>query len=333
MTSRAYRAIGVCLCVGALLLAYGGPGVAATKVKTKATEALPAEPSASASVAVRAADPAFAAFDDGRYLTKLALAKTAAAAGEPAANTLLGRMYAEGLGVGKDPQQAAEWYRKAADLGDANAQFALGLMLVRGQGVKQDRTAAADLFEKSAKAGIEAAKYNLGLLYISGDGRPADAKRAAALITEAAKGGDPQARYDLGQMFANGAGVPADDAQAAHWTELAAQAGLSDAQVEYGVMLFKGRGVAPDKSRAAWYFTAAAEHGNPIGQNRLANLYAYGVVYTKDLVTAAKWHLLARRAGVSDFKLDVFLAALTPEQRKQADKDAADWLERNNPAP
>ena len=37
---------------------------------------------------------------------------------------------------------AAAWYRKAAEQGDANAQFNLGLMYAKGQGVPQDYAAA-----------------------------------------------------------------------------------------------------------------------------------------------------------------------------------------------
>ena len=316
-----------------LLLGLVLPSLAANTVKTKTTGAAPAAVEAPTAEAMPPRDPAYAAFDDGRYLTALELAKTAAAAGEPTAHTLIARLYAEGLGVQRDPKVAADWYGKAAELGDVNAQFALGLLYAKGDGVPKDLDAAAHLFEQAAKAGSVPAKYNLGLLYASGDGRPQDVVKAAALITEAAKGGEPQARFDLGQMYANGAGVQVDEILAAHWTELAAAAGLTDAQVEFAVMLFKGRGTLIDKSRAAWYFTAAAEHGNPIAQNRLANLYAYGVVYTKDVVTAAKWHLLARKAGVSDFRLDLLLGTLKPEQRAQADADATQWLERVNPTP
>jgi len=95
--------------------------------------------------------------------------------------------------------------------------------------------------------------------------------------------------------------------------------------VEYGVMLFKGEGVAADETRAAKLFRQAAEQGNPIAQNRLARLYANGVVVKADPVQAAKWHLLARGAGVSDFTLDLMLAKLTKEQRAEAEKDADGW--------
>ena len=64
-----------------------------------------------------------------------------------------------------------------------------------------------------------------------------------------------------------------------------------------------------------------------MAQNRLARLYANGVVVTADPVEAAKWHLLAREAGVSDFSLDILLAKLTKEQRAKAEKEADDWRE------
>jgi TPR repeat protein len=95
--------------------------------------------------------------------------------------------------------------------------------------------------------------------------------------------------------------------------------------VEYGVMLFKGEGVAVDEARAAGLFRKAAEQGNPVAQNRLARLYANGVVVAADPVQAAKWHLLAREAGVSDFSLDLVLAKLTKEQREAADKAVEEW--------
>ena len=92
-------------------------------------------------------------------------------------------------------------------------------------------------------------------------------------------------------------------------------------------MLFKGEGVAVDEKKGAKLFRLAAEQGNAVAQNRLARLYANGVVVEADPVEAAKWHLLAREAGVSDFSLDILLAKLTKEQRAKAEKEADDWRE------
>ncbi|MEX2479380.1 MAG: tetratricopeptide repeat protein [Gammaproteobacteria bacterium] len=54
------------------------------------------------------------------------------------AQYFLGRMYADGQGVAKDPERAAEWYRKAAEQGVADAQFRLGQLYENGDGVPTD---------------------------------------------------------------------------------------------------------------------------------------------------------------------------------------------------
>ena len=94
-------------------------------------------------------------------------------------------------------------------------------------------------------------------------------------------------------------------------------------------MLFKGQGVAVDEARAAKLFRLAAEDGNPVAQNRLARLYANGVAVKADPVEAAKWHLLAREAGVSDFSLDIVLSKLTKDERVKAEKAAEEWRENH----
>lgn len=66
----------------------------------------------------------------------LGLYRKSAAQGDPAGQFGLGRAYAEGMGVPKDPVQALEWYRKAEaqnygpaldELGRAHRAGALGL--------------------------------------------------------------------------------------------------------------------------------------------------------------------------------------------------------------
>ncbi len=55
-------------------------------------------------------DAAYEAFDQGKYSTALSLAEQAAGEGDPQAHALVARIYAEGLGVGKDEITAARWY-------------------------------------------------------------------------------------------------------------------------------------------------------------------------------------------------------------------------------
>jgi TPR repeat protein len=81
-----------------------------------------------------------AAFQSADYPAALRELEPAAKAGEPDAAFVLGRMYAAGLGVAKDPVRAVELFRVAAERGHAEAQHNLGAALFLGEGVEQDMT-------------------------------------------------------------------------------------------------------------------------------------------------------------------------------------------------
>src|SRR5581483_5251886 len=128
------------------------------------------------------ADLAYGAYQNGRYLTAFALAmKRAEALADPVAMTLLGELYANGLGVATNDQKAADWYKLAADRGDRNAMFALGMFRLVGRAGPADRAEAARLFQSAADRGHAAAAYNLALLYLEGQVFPQDFAKAAQL--------------------------------------------------------------------------------------------------------------------------------------------------------
>src|ERR1700692_1611980 len=75
----------------------------------------------------RAVEPdlEYGAFQRGYYLTALSLAtQRATEKSDPKAMTLIGEIYANGLGIPQNDAKASEWYRFAANRGDANAMFA-----------------------------------------------------------------------------------------------------------------------------------------------------------------------------------------------------------------
>ena len=107
-------------------------------------------------------DAAYEAFDQGQYVTALQLAVKGAERGEPQAHTLIGRIYAEGLGTSKNTPLAAQWYARGAELGDPEAMFAYGLMLAEGKGVEEDRVAAGRYFEAAAAKQASARELQSG---------------------------------------------------------------------------------------------------------------------------------------------------------------------------
>src|SRR5262245_21156649 len=126
-------------------------------------------------------DVAYGAFQRGFYLTAFNEAAKRAQQNDPAAMTLLGELYGQGLGVARDDSKAAQWYKMAAAKGDRDAIFALAMFSFQGRAGPRSVDDAARLLEAAAKLGHPSAAYDLGLLYIQGQQFPQDFKRAAEL--------------------------------------------------------------------------------------------------------------------------------------------------------
>lgn len=271
---------------------------------------------------------AYEAFDQGRYLTALELARKAAEQGDPQAHTLIGRIYAEGSGTAQNLALAAKWYARGAELGDPEAMFAYGLQLAQGRGVAKNVISAAGMFEAAASHRHPLANYNLALMFLSGEGKPENPYRAFRHMQFAAEAGVAAAQYDLGNLYSTGTGVDPNAFEAAKWIGKAAAAGHAEAQLEYAVLLFRGHGVPVDEKKGFVLFRSAAEKGLSVAQNRLARCYALGAGVEADAVEAAKWHLIAKAGGVEDEVLDKGLAKLSKADRAKAQKAAEAWRER-----
>lgn len=118
---------------------------------------------------------------------------------------------------GKQPEQAATWFKKAAAQGNVGATFYFGNMLHKGTGVKQDKQSGIALLKQAAGKDFNAANYQLGLIYRDGDGVEKDAAKAFSYIRKAALKGSPNAQWILGMMYLNGEGIAQDYYFAAQW--------------------------------------------------------------------------------------------------------------------
>ncbi len=78
------------------------------------------------------------AFESHDYVQAAPLLLVAAERGVPIAQTYLGYMYQNGLGVPRNYTVAASWLNQAAQQGEPTAQFLLGLLFDKGYGVPQD---------------------------------------------------------------------------------------------------------------------------------------------------------------------------------------------------
>ena len=274
-------------------------------------------------------DMAYGAFQRGHYVTAFSIAtQRVSEQKDVKAMALLGELYANGLGVERDDKKAAEWYGRAVERGDREAMFALAMLQLAGRDGGSNSEQGAKLLATAAKLGHATAAYNLGLLYLEGRMFPQDFGRAAELFRGAAQAGLPEAQYALATLYKEGRGVNKDLTEAVRLLAAASRADNTDAQVEYAIALFNGTGGAERNERlAATLLAKAARKGNPVVQNRLANILAVGRGVQANAVEAVKWHIIAKAGGVSDIPLDTFMQKQTPETRDAGEKAAKPWLD------
>ena len=125
-----------------------------------------------------------------------------------------------------DFEEAARWYRLAAEQGLSEAQNNLGVMLKDGQGVEQDYAEAARWFTMAARQDNMLAQLNLGWLYHAGKGVQQDADSAQYWYERAAEKGHATAQLNLGILLLQ----QADTVAATLWLQQAAEQGNEGAQ-------------------------------------------------------------------------------------------------------
>ncbi|MGZ4779630.1 MAG: hypothetical protein ACXV5L_10555, partial [Thermoanaerobaculia bacterium] len=118
----------------------------------------------------------------------------------------LGEVYQRGEGVTKDLEEAARWYRLAADQEYSAAQRNLGLMYQTGEGVVKDPAQAQRWLRKAAEQGDDDAQYDLGRMLLDGEGALKDRIEGREWLQEAAYQGNEKAKETLDKLRA---GYPA----------------------------------------------------------------------------------------------------------------------------
>jgi TPR repeat protein len=235
--------------------------------------------------------------------------KIYASHGDAKAQYRLGLMYATGKGTSQDLNQAAIWYRKAAEEGNAEAQYQLGSMYDTGKGLPQNFTEASFWYNEAAEQGQATAQ--LGSDKIKQD--------FAALQTSAEKGA-ADAQVSLGKRFAAGNGVAQDDKQAVEWYRKAADQGYAEGQCNLGLSYAEGKGVAKDYAQAVAWYRKAAEQGNAEAQYMLGSMYHKGRGVPQSSIDAYAWLSLAasQKYAAAVKNKDFAISRLTSEQQSQA---------------
>ncbi len=105
-----------------------------------------------------------------------------AGSGDRDAQNNLGLCYQHGYGTPQNYQEAATWFRRAADGGSGTAQFNLGGLYFEGWGFEKNLTLAIEWYTRAAQQREELALLQLGRMYQKGIGVEGNLQRAFILF-------------------------------------------------------------------------------------------------------------------------------------------------------
>jgi len=232
------------------------------------------------------------------YIKNIEAAKT----GDSNAQVEIGNCYINGIGVSKDPEQAYQWYKKAASKNNPVAQYNIGLLYYNGWGLKKNIEKAFSWYLKSAKQGYSMAQYNLGCCYLYGQGIAQDQEKALFWFEQASEQNYPMGSYNAGMCYYNGWGTEKDFTKAVAYFQKAADLGNPMAQLNLGVCYKTGSGVKQDDTKAIYWYKKAADQGEATAAGNLGVCYMEGYGVPKDYAKAVYWLEKANAGGYTAIK-------------------------------
>jgi TPR repeat protein len=143
------------------------------------------------------------------------------------AQIALAYYYETGTFLAREPGQAVDLYRKAAQQGDPLAGWLAGRLYFLGTAGVADREAAQKWLKLSADQNNAYGAYYLGRLMAD-----RDYTKAPRLYKIAADQGLPQAQYYYAKTLRDGRGIPQDRFTAYIWYTIATDAGYAAAGAE-----------------------------------------------------------------------------------------------------
>ena len=204
---------------------------------------------------------------------------------EIAANSILARVYRDGVTTRKDPGKAFDYYIKVAEKEDPWGMAMVGQALMYGDGVKKNGKEAIVWNEKAALAGSEAGMRNLAICYDYGTGTKRNAAKAVEWYKNLLNkmGNDRFAMYRIALCLSDPDGeynvTPTDEnlAEAFDMALKSAEAGEINANYVLGYLYYLGKPVQKDYISAVTYYTKAANAGNQRAKEKLTHFVKNGL--------------------------------------------------------
>lgn len=174
-------------------------------------------------------DVALRAYEDESYIVSLEAFKVLGAKGDKRAQTYVGTIYAEGLGVEEDNDTAFRWFELAAIQKYAEAQYGLGMLHLSGQIDEANTETALQWLRLAARQNHRESQALLGAAHYLGEGADQSFEEALYWLSLASDQEEPHAQKMLGDMYRLGNGVDLDIDMAREKYSLAAASGLDTA--------------------------------------------------------------------------------------------------------
>ncbi len=191
--------------------------------------------------------------------------------GDADAQHSMGQLYLGGEGVGKDTEEAASWFEKAAEQGHVDSMFNLGLMY-SGVGGRRNDSKSRDWYQKAADGGDEEALSALGDLYLEGRGVRRDYAKAMELFSQSESVSN--SLFQIGRIHDRGLGVKSDLEEAIEWWRKGARIDHPGCLYNLGSCYETGDGVRRNMDEAADFYGLAAELDYPEANYNLGVLYS-----------------------------------------------------------
>lgn len=142
-------------------------------------------------------------YANGDYQQALEIWLLKAYEGDPKAQFLLGKMFADGTGTVVDPAESVYWYSRSAEQGNSDAQFELGNAYFHGAGLAADKKSALQWWQLAAGNDHVNAQYHLGRAYFYGINLTQNSDQAIEWFNKAAANGSELAINFLNRIGDN----------------------------------------------------------------------------------------------------------------------------------
>lgn len=175
----------------------------------------------------------------------------------------------------------------------ANAQYEIGKIYESGKEVKRNYEQAAQWYRKAAEQGLEEAQSSLASLY----NHPKllnNKQKAIYWYRKSAEQGNSFSQMFLASTFYGGDGVPKNYKESVKWYRKRAEQGQGEISYKIAKMYdYGGEGILKDTNEATkWYKKAAKKFATEEDEEsnfRLACMYALGEGVSQDFAQAIKW--------------------------------------------